>query len=126
MDKIGTGNIDMGALLAQLRNTAAAAQANTVTGSAAAADVASQTGAINFKTQPPTDFSALLKESIGAVNSNQQAATSLSKAFDMGDKSVSLEQVMIAGQKASISFQAMLQVRNKMLTAYQEIMSMQV
>ena len=44
----------------------------------------------------------------------------------MGDDSVSLSDVMIAGQKANISFQATIQVRNKLVSAYQDIMNMQV
>lgn len=115
MDKID--NIDMGALLAQLRTTAAAAQ----TGATGAA-----VGAVGASQETKTDFSAVLKQSVDAVNETQKAAGALSKALAQGDSNVSLEQVMIAGQKASISFQAMLQVRNKMVTAYQEIMSMQV
>lgn len=114
MDKID--NIDMGALLAQLRATAAAAQ-GTVTGAA---------GAANANNQATTEFSALLKESVNAVNANQKAAGALGKALERGDTGISLEEVMIANQKAGISFQAMLQVRNKMVAAYQEIMSMQV
>jgi len=114
MNKVG--NVDMGALLTQLRATAAAAQG----------DVGGVAGAVNANNQPSTDFSALLKSSVDAVNANQKASAAFGKALDMGDKKVSLEQVMIASQKSSISFQAMLQVRNKMVSAYKEIMSMQV
>jgi flagellar hook-basal body complex protein FliE len=44
----------------------------------------------------------------------------------MGDDSVSLSDVMIAGQKANIAFQATIQVRNKLVSAYQDMMNMQV
>jgi len=50
----------------------------------------------------------------------------LSKEFAMGDDSVDLADVMIAGQKASIGFQATVQVRNKLVQAYTEMMNMQV
>lgn len=72
------------------------------------------------------DFSALLSESISQVNDTQRHASQLKQAFESGDKNIELPEVMIALQKASLSFQAMTQVRNKLLTAYQEIMNMQV
>ncbi|MEK9822553.1 MAG: flagellar hook-basal body complex protein FliE [Pseudomonadales bacterium] len=72
------------------------------------------------------DFGELLKQSIDQVSETQQHAKDLSKAFQMGDKDVQLPEVMIAMQKASISFEAMSQVRNKLLSAYREIMNMPV
>ena len=60
------------------------------------------------------------------MNQSQLEAERLGKNFAMGDDSVSLSDVMIAGQKANISFQATLQVRNKLVSAYQDIMNMQV
>jgi flagellar hook-basal body complex protein FliE len=50
----------------------------------------------------------------------------LSEAFERGDTSVSLAQVMVAGQKSSLAFQALSQVRNHLLTAYEEVMNMPV
>ncbi len=72
------------------------------------------------------EFGQLLKESIEKVNDTQQQAKELAQAFELGKENVELPEVMIAVQKASISFQAMNQVRNKLLSAYQEIMNMQV
>ncbi|GMR19938.1 MAG: flagellar hook-basal body complex protein FliE [Gammaproteobacteria bacterium] len=72
------------------------------------------------------DFSSLLKNSINKVNETQQSAGALAKAFETGDPNINLEQVMVALQKSNISFQAMTQVRNKLVSAYQEIMSMPV
>ena len=71
-----------------------------------------------------SDFSAMLKESIDSVNSVQKNSAQLSKSFEMGDQDVSLAEVMIASQKASVSFQAMLQVRNKLVDAYKDVMNM--
>ena len=71
-----------------------------------------------------TDFGALLKQSIDSVNNTQQTAGKLSRAFEVGDTDVSLAEVMIASQKADVSFQAMLQVRNKLVDAYKEVMNM--
>jgi flagellar hook-basal body complex protein FliE len=72
------------------------------------------------------DFGALMKASLDKVNEAQQEASGLAQSFEAGDKQADLTQVMISLQKANISFQAMVQVRNKLVAAYQEIMSMQV
>lgn len=71
-------------------------------------------------------FSDVLKNSLGAVNTAQAQASVLSEKFQAGDPSTDLAQVMVAAEKASVSFQAMTQVRNKLVEAYQEIMRMQV
>lgn len=84
-------------------------------------------GAVNPAGQSETaDFSAMLKNSINKVNETQKAAGELSTAFSVGDPSVDISEVMIAMQKASISFQAMVQVRNKLVNAYEDIMNMPV
>lgn len=72
------------------------------------------------------DFAALFRQSIDRVNETQQQAGKLARAFEMGDADASLPEVMIALQKASISFQAMVQVRNKLVEAYKDIMNMQM
>lgn len=72
------------------------------------------------------DFASLLKQSIDSVNDIQQTSGKLSKAFDLGDPNVSLAEVMIASQKASVAFQAMTQVRNRLAQAYQDVMNMAV
>ena len=70
------------------------------------------------------DFAAMLKQTIGVVNDTQQTAGKMTEAFESGDTNVSLAEVMVASQKASVSFQAMLQVRNKLVEAYQDVMNM--
>lgn len=72
------------------------------------------------------DFATALRASLDEVNKSQNAAEQLGQRFALGDNSVNLSDVMIAGQKANISFQATVQVRNKLVSAYQDIMSMQV
>lgn len=54
-----------------------------------------------------SDFAALLKQSIDSVNDTQQMAGKMAEAFETGDANVSLAEVMVASQKASVSFQAM-------------------
>jgi flagellar hook-basal body complex protein FliE len=72
------------------------------------------------------NFADLLKSSLDQVNAVQKEATGLQQAFDANDPNVNLQDVMVQLQKASLSFQTMVQVRNRLVSAYQEIMSMQV
>ncbi|NOY62505.1 MAG: flagellar hook-basal body complex protein FliE [Gammaproteobacteria bacterium] len=72
------------------------------------------------------EFSSMLKGAIDKVNETQKSAGALKTAFEMGDPNVTLPQAMIATQKAGISFQAMTQVRNKLVSAYQDVMNMPV
>jgi len=71
-------------------------------------------------------FSSLMKSAVDQVNETQQASGKLRTAFEMGDPNVSLADAMIASQKASVAFQATLQVRNKLVSAYEEVMRMSV
>jgi len=76
--------------------------------------------------RPKSDFSDVLKNSIDAVNETSQQASKLADAFEKGDPNMSKAQPMIAMEKSSMSSRAMSQVRNRLLSAYQEIMSMPV
>ncbi|SFN71155.1 flagellar hook-basal body complex protein FliE [Formivibrio citricus] len=72
------------------------------------------------------DFSQVLKQSVDQVNRMQMEAQDKQTAFQSGAPGADLQDVMVSLQKASLSFQTMVQVRNKLVTAYQEIMNMQV
>lgn len=72
------------------------------------------------------DFAALLKDSIDNVNQTQKTASGLAEAFERGDQSADLGEVMVALQKANVSFQAMTQVRNKLVEAYKDVMNMPI
>ena len=72
------------------------------------------------------DFSKMLKQAIDNVNGLQQNTSELRNRFEMGDKEVSLGEVMIAANKSSLAFDATVQIRNKMVEAYKEVMSMPV
>lgn len=72
------------------------------------------------------DFGQVLKTAIDKVNETQKTAGELAKAYEQGQEGVDLVRVMVAMQKSSVSFQAMTEVRNKLLTAYKEIMNMPV
>jgi flagellar hook-basal body complex protein FliE len=79
------------------------------------------------QSNPSADnFADMLGHALESVNTMQLDAKSQAKAFEMGDKSLSLADVMIAKEKAGIGFEATIQVRNKVLDAYKTIMNMPV
>lgn len=107
--------IDVSSVLAQMR--ALQAQAAGTSDAQATAEPNQAGGA---------DFAELLKQSISKVNELQQHSNELSHAFSSGESDVDLAEVMIALQKAGLSFRAMTEVRNQLVTAYQEIMRMPI
>jgi flagellar hook-basal body complex protein FliE len=106
-------------MLAQMRQAMAVAQGgvaplapkitNTITGTSGA-----------------TDFASVLKSSLDNVAKAQNHAESMQQSFVLGDDKVNLSDVMIDMQKANIAFQTTVQVRNKVIAAYNDIMNMQV
>ena len=70
------------------------------------------------------EFSKVLENSVQQVNGRNIEAKQLRESFEAGSPNVELADVMIAAQKARISFEALTQVRNKMVAAYKAIMSM--
>ena len=73
----------------------------------------------------PTSFAATFDQAIKGVNEGQNRATALSESYERGE-TVDIAKVMLARQQASVGFEATLQVRNKLLSAYKDIMSMPV
>lgn len=71
-------------------------------------------------------FGDLLKQGIDSVNRTQQTASALADAWERGDSGVDLARVMIESQKASVSFRALTEVRNRLVTVYQDIMNMTI
>jgi len=106
---IDTRNIDQ--MLAELRTATTVAQGKSAQGAPA-------TGG--------ADFSQVLKSAIDQVSQAQEQAQQMSKDFASGQNNVNLQDVMINLQKADLSFQQMVQVRNKLVSAYQNIMNMPV
>ena len=76
--------------------------------------------------QQTKGFSEVLKNSLDQVNQVQKQSEVTTKQYILDQNNVTLEDAMIASQKANIAFQMTLQVRNKVIAAYQEIMSMQI
>lgn len=71
-------------------------------------------------------FQQALTQALGSVSQTQNEATRLQREVQMDNPTVSLEETMVAMQKAQIGFQATLQVRNRLVQAYSDIMNMQV
>jgi flagellar hook-basal body complex protein FliE len=71
-------------------------------------------------------FADMISKSLASVNSTQSQADSLAHQYQLGSNDVSLEDAMVSMQKANISFQATVQVRNRLVQAYTDVMNMQV
>jgi flagellar hook-basal body complex protein FliE len=106
-------SLEIDSVLAQIRSLSSQARAG-----AAPAAAPQKSG--------PSEFANLLSKGIDSVNQTEQSAAKLSDAFQRGDPGVELPQVMIEMQKASVSFRALTEVRNRVVSAYQDIMNMQV
>lgn len=76
--------------------------------------------------QGSVSFLDVLKHSLDQVNATQVQAQATAQQFQTGQNNVSLEDAMVSMQKANISFQAAVQVRNKLVAAYTDVMNMQV
>ncbi len=109
-----TSGIDMNSVLLQMRAMAARAEGLQ---SAPAVPQTNQAGG---------GFGTMFRQAIDQVNSAQQRAIEMSTAAEVGATDADIAEVMLAMQKASLGFQTVLQVRNKVVAAYQEIMNMQV
>jgi flagellar hook-basal body complex protein FliE len=75
---------------------------------------------------PQGDFAKAVTQALNNVSSLQTESSQLQRRFQMEDHNVSLEQTMVAMQKSQIAFQSALQVRNRLVQAYTDIMNMQV
>ncbi|MDO9242279.1 MAG: flagellar hook-basal body complex protein FliE, partial [Rhodocyclaceae bacterium] len=91
-----------------------------------AASAAAQGKAASTAPTGGVEFSQALKSAIDQVSMAQQSAQQMTKDFVAGQSNVDLQDVMINLQKASLSFQQMVQVRNKLVSAYQDVMNMPV
>lgn len=108
-----TKNID--SMMARMQAMQAAM--NGLPGAAASNEVKSANG---------VDFQNILKNAIENVNSAQNAAQAKAQAFSAGNSDTSLEEVIVSLQKANLSLQGMIAVRNRLVDAYKEVTSLQV
>lgn len=89
-------------------------------------DVAKVAGAEGAVQAPANSFANVMKQGLDAVNQAQARAGDLATKFEQGVPGVELPQVMLEMQKASVSFRAVTEVRNRFVSAYQEIMNMPI
>jgi flagellar hook-basal body complex protein FliE len=115
---VGVMKIQPNSLYQEMQSLALEATRNTIKTN----EVAVQKTAATSSAQ----FGDLLSDAINTVNGLQKDAKSKVTALEMGDRSVSLAEVMIASQKSSVAFEATVQVRNKLVESYKEIMNMPV
>jgi flagellar hook-basal body complex protein FliE len=117
---MSSGHID--SVLAQIR----AMQSQIRAPSAPTNDVGAIAGPGGAVQPAANAFSNVLKQGIDQVNQAQQRASELATKFERGVPGVELPQVMLEMQKASVSFRAITEVRNRFVSAYQEIMNMPI
>jgi len=113
-------DIKTNSLFAQMQSMSMEAMNNKV------GDIRTDSNAIPAINKPGEDFGSMLKDAINTVSDLQKDVGVKRAAFERGDTSVTLAEVMIAGSKSGIAFDATVQVRNKFVEAYKEIMSMPV
>ncbi len=114
-------NVAIDQVLAQIRSMSVQAGAGVKPAAQAAASASGGAGAASGPA-----FGDLLKQGIDSVNHSQQSASALADAWERGVSGVDLARVMIESQKASVSFRAMTEVRNRLVSVYQDIMNMSI
>ena len=126
-----TDRVDISRLLGDMRALKAQTQAfhrpDALRGSEPMANGLRNLGpaTINESTKVPS-FGDLMTQAVNKVNDVQKTSSSMADAYERGVAGVDITDVMIASQKASVSFQAMVQVRNKLVEAYKEVMNMPI
>ena len=121
-----TDRVDINRLLLEMRSLKSQTQAFNPQAMAAkdvmgAGQAVSPAGQVNGP-----QFSELMSDAISKVNEVQQNSSAMSTAYVKGDPNVDVTDVMIASQKASVAFESMVQVRNKLVEAYRDVMNMPI
>lgn len=114
--------VDINRLLQEMRSIKAQSQAFTPVQEAQKTSVNGQPlGKVNGPS-----FTDVFSQAIDKVNDVQQTSGAMANAYIKGDTSIDIADVMIASQKSSIAFQALTQVRNKVVEAYKDVMNMPI
>jgi flagellar hook-basal body complex protein FliE len=113
--------MEINSILAQIRSLSAQTQTKVGAAQLPQSPQASGPGATGS-----SDFANILKSGLDAVNQSQAKADQMTDAFSRGVPGVELPQVMLATAKASVSFHALSEVRNRLVSAYTDIMNMQM
>lgn len=109
-------DLAINSVLSQMRNL----RAQAANGVGAAAGIAPTNGS------PAANFSDTLKGALNNVAESQKVAGSLASRFELGDDKVNLSDVMLAGAKSQVQFRGAVEVRNRLVAAYQDVMNMPI
>ncbi len=121
-----TDRVDINRLLGDMRQLRAQAQAFQRPQGIDSLVNRSLTGEQIEQPNKVPSFGDLMTKAINNVNEVQKKSSSMADAYEKGVAGVDITDVMIASQKASVSFQAMVQVRNKLVEAYKDVMNMPI
>jgi len=122
-----SGGMDVNRLLLEMRALKAQTQAFGGGEAMAARDRASGINGIGaVEKSGQTSFTEIMGQAVGKVNEVQQASAATTKGYLQGDPNIDVTEVMIASQKAGVAFDAMVQVRNKLVDAYRDVMNMPI
>ncbi|MES2672678.1 MAG: flagellar hook-basal body complex protein FliE [Pseudomonadota bacterium] len=124
-----TDRVDINRLLGDMRSMKMQTQAFQRPQGLAVGDMAPNRALQGLQVEPANkmpSFGDLMTKALNNVNDVQQKSGSMADAYEKGVAGVDITDVMIASQKASVSFQAMVQVRNKLVDAYKDVMNMPI
>jgi len=122
LNRVDVGRTDINQVLSEMRALKSRAQGfEPATSSADKINPIHEASALES-----TSFQQLLSSAVEQVNSVQKQSSNLAEAFQLGDPNVTLSQVVVASEKASVAFEAMSEVRNRLVTAYEDIMKMPI
>ena len=110
-----SSSVEMNSLLAQMRELKGIATQDV-----------KPTQSLDTKEPTGPQFSSVFKQAIDQVSELQSEAGELKNAYIRGDSNIDITRVMVASQKSSIAFQAVVEVRNKLVESYKDIMNMPV
>lgn len=119
-------SMQINSVLAQIRSLQSEARVGMPAGRPDVGAVAPDALAGTRGAAQPTSFAQVLKSGLEGVNAAQSRASTMATAFERGTPGVDLAQVMLESQKASVQFRAAVEVRNRLVSAYQEIMNMPI
>lgn len=121
-----TDRVDINRLLVEMRSLKAQTQAFQKPQGIAPSDVNRGDALRPEGNRDVPGFGEVMAQALNKVNDTQKASGALQEAYERGDPGVDITDVMVASQKSSVAFQATLQVRNKLVEAYRDIMNMPI
>ena len=123
-DRIDIGRSDINQVLQEMRALKDRAQGSNNNQNINESSAASVLN--NISKTNNVEFQSILSSAVDQVNSVQKHSNELAEAFQLGDPNITLSQVVVASEKASVAFEAMTEVRNRLVSAYEDIMKMPI